>query len=54
MHPIIVIIICIILLCFCFYKLGQKKVINILKQISDKCNNNAERFYDRVFNEFLK
>ena len=48
------IIISVIILCFCSYKLGTNKVINKLKDISDRCDNNSERFYDRVFNEFLK
>lgn len=54
MIPIIVIVISLILVCFCFYKLGSKKIINKLEQISDECDNNGDRFYDRVFNEFLK
>jgi hypothetical protein len=49
-----VILILVIMLCFCSYKIGTNKVINRLKDISTLCNNNGERFYDRVFNEFLR
>ena len=48
------IVILIIMLCFCSYKIGTNKVINRLKDISSTCDSNGERFYDRVFNEFLK
>jgi hypothetical protein len=48
------ILILIIMLCFCSYKLGTYKVVNRLKDISSTSDNNGERFYDRVFNEFLK
>ena len=31
----------------------NKKVKENIKHISDNCNNKAEAFYDRVYNEFL-
>jgi hypothetical protein len=32
---------------------GYKKAKENIKHISDNCNNKAEAFYDRVYNEFL-
>jgi hypothetical protein len=31
----------------------NKKVKENIKHISENCNNKAEAFYDRVYNEFL-
>ena len=46
-------ILLLMILSFAIGRFQQKRIIKTrLQKISDESNNNGERFYDRVFNEF--